>query len=106
MSFAERHPEAYQSMALAIKDYATYVTEMETGVVPEGAAAGTSRPRPRIDLEHDSARFPIIPEVPEDEETEGLEHQKRVIRSFLTDHYRACRALRTFDVKACVLRLK
>jgi len=77
-------------MALAIKDYAAYVTEMETGNAPDTAAGGTARPRPRIDLEHDCAGFPLIPELPDAGETEGLEYQKRVIRSFLTDHYREC----------------
>jgi hypothetical protein len=77
-------------MALAMKDYATYVTEIESGETPEAAASGPSRPRPRIDLEHDAAGFPIIPEQAENDDMEGLEYQKRVIRTFLTDHYRAC----------------
>jgi hypothetical protein len=93
-------------MALALKEYAAYVTEMESGEAPEAAAAGPARARPRMTLEHDSAGFPMMPERTDDDDMEGLEYQKRVIRSFLTDHYRACSAGEGKSESLCAERLK
>lgn len=87
LSFAERHPEAYASMALAMKDYSKYMNDFGTGTDAAEAAAA-ARSHSKIDLEHDDEGFPIIPDITDADVEDNLEHQKRLIRSYLTDHYR------------------
>ena len=87
MSFAERHPDAYASMALAMKEYAKYITEYSTNQAA-AAAAAAPRAHAKLALEHDDDGFPILPDVIQVDGEHNLEHSKRLIRSYLTDHYR------------------
>ena len=86
MSFADRHPDTYASMALAMKEYAKYITEFNTNQT--AAAAAAPRTHPKLSLDHDDDGFPILPDVIQANGEESLEHHKRLIRSYLTDHYR------------------
>ena len=90
MSFEESHPQVYNAMALAMKEYAKYVTELEAGEETGGTGAATVAARQRraqFELEHNPQGFPILPEIEDENEEEELEYQKRLIRTFLTDHY-------------------
>ena len=87
MSFAERHPDTYASMALAMKEYAKYITEYNTNQAA-AAAVAVRRPHEKLALEHDDDGFPILPDVIQGDGEDTLEHHKRLIRSYLTDHYR------------------
>ena len=102
-SFEERHPDAYATFALAMKEYSKYVNE-EAAQDGEAAAApsAAARRKPRITLEHSPLGFPIIPHpqaTPEEED--GAEYQKRVLRSFLTEHYSEILAA----ISCCITKL-
>ena len=87
-SFEERHPEAYAAFALAMKEYSSYVCEEATGGEEAAAATAAVRRKPKVSLAHSSLGFPLIPECHATQEDEdGAEYQKRVLRSFLTEHY-------------------
>ena len=84
MSFGEKFPEAVIDFKAAWVEYMKYCYQMESGDLVE--SVGENRQiKTLITLDRDAKGYPLVP-LPKEDDT--LAHMKRVIRSFITAHYR------------------
>ena len=78
-------------MALAMKEYAKYMVDLEEENEENGPAAAAPtivRQTVMLELEKTSDGFPIIPEMGDTECDEDSRYLMKLVRSFLTVHYR------------------
>lgn len=81
-SFIEKYPEAVADFRNAWIEYMKYCYQVESGDVVE--SVGENRATTSlIDLDRDPKGYPLVPQ-----EGGNLMNMKRIIRSFVTVHYR------------------
>jgi ABC-type nitrate/sulfonate/bicarbonate transport system substrate-binding protein len=79
--FIEKFPEAVEDFRNAWIQYMKYCYQVESGEVVESVTE--SRSTTLINLDRDPKGYPLVPQ-----EGGNLIKSKRIIRSFLTAHYR------------------
>jgi hypothetical protein len=80
--FIDKFPEAVADFRSAWVEYMKYCYQVETGEDVESVAE--NRPtNSLIDLDRDPKGYPLLPE-----EEGNLINMKRIVRSFITTHYR------------------
>jgi len=82
-SFTQKFPEAVENFKGAWFEYMKYCYRVESGA--EAPAAQNRSTYSLMELDRDVKGFPILPPV---EEKESLPYMKRMVRSFVTAHYR------------------
>lgn len=81
-SFIEKFPEAVEDFRKAWIDYMKYCYQVESGVEVESVSENKSA-SVIIELDRDAKGYPLVPQ-----EGGNLINMKRIIRSFITAHYR------------------
>lgn len=81
-SFAEKFPDAVSDFRDAWIEYMKYCYEIESGEVIESVVENRS-PTSLIELDQDMDGYPLVPQ-----EAGNLINMKRILRSFITIHYR------------------
>jgi hypothetical protein len=81
-SFVEKFPEAVENFRKAWIDYMKYCYQVESGVEVESVSENKSA-SVIIELDRDAKGYPLVPQ-----EGGNLINMKRIIRSFITAHYR------------------
>jgi len=84
--FEEKFPQEFQDFEMAFIKYMRYVEELQNGTIVEEPKRQSAKTL--IELEMDGAGYPVLPAAGSDPTKDRLEYQKRLIRSFLTHHYR------------------
>ena len=84
--FEEKFPQEFQDFEMAFIKYMHYVEELQNGTIVEEPKRQSAKIL--IELEMDDAGYPVLPAAGSDPTKDRLEYQKRLIRSFLTHHYR------------------
>ncbi len=100
-SFEEKFPQEFQDFERGFIKFMHYVEELESGIIvkePKRQLVKTF-----IELNTDNSGYPILPGPDSDPTKDGLEYQKRLLRSFLTTHYSKCIHFR--HRRYCVLML-
>jgi len=85
-SFEEKFPEEFQYFEKGLIKYMRYVEELESGTIVEEPKRQSAKTL--MELETDDTGYPLLPSAVSDPTKDRLEYQKRLIRSFLTNHYR------------------
>ncbi len=83
-SFQAKFPEAVEQLKAAWVEYMKYCYRVEEGEEVDSVAQNRATPV-LMDLDRDVKGFPLVPPA---SSGDGLTYMKRVIRSFVTAHYR------------------
>jgi len=85
-SFRDKHPDAVAEFQNAWIEYMKYCYRIESG--EEVDAVAPNRPaNTLVELDRDVKGYPLLPPA---REGDGLAYMKKLIRSFVTAHYREC----------------